>query len=72
MSHETGKVEILGVDDRHIYLRYHRAKDAALRGRFMVYMRDDNAYWLDQLEPAPDTESPTFAESRESILDGPE
>ena len=37
MSHETGKIEILAVDDKHIYLRYHRAKDPAKRGQFMIY-----------------------------------
>ena len=51
MSHETGKVEILGVDDARIYLRYHQAKDPADIGRFFVRRRDDDAYWLDQLEP---------------------
>lgn len=56
MSHETGKIEILAVDEQHIYLRYHRAKDPTLRGRFMIYRRDDNAWWLDDLEPV-DTES---------------
>ena len=25
MSHRTGKIEIVGIDDRHIYMRYHRA-----------------------------------------------
>ena len=52
MSHATGKLEIVGVDDRHIHLRYHRAKDPALRGQFMVYQRDDEACWLDELTPA--------------------
>ena len=52
MSHETGKIEVLGADERHIYLRYHRAKDAALRGKFMIYQRDDEAYWFDDLKPA--------------------
>jgi hypothetical protein len=52
MSHETGKVEIVGVDSAHIYARYHRAKDPALAGRFMVYRRDDTAFWLDDLQPA--------------------
>ena len=51
MSHETGKVEILGVDDKHIYLRYHQAKDLDDLGRFFVRQRDDEAYWLDQLQP---------------------
>ena len=50
MSHETGKVEILGVDNEHIYLRYHQAKDVTDLGRFFVCQRDDEAYWLDQLK----------------------
>ena len=52
MSYETGKIEILAVDSKHIYLRYHRAKDPGLRGQFMVCKRDDEAYWFDVLEPA--------------------
>jgi KamA family protein len=52
MSHATGKVEILGVDERYIYMRYHRAKDPENRGRFLVFHRDDSAYWLDHLRPA--------------------
>ena len=52
MSHESGKVEILGVDDERIYLRYHQAKDLDDLGRFFVRRRDDEAYWLDQLQPA--------------------
>ena len=71
MSHETGKIEILAVDDKHIYLRYHRAKDANLRGRFLVYERDDNACWLDDLVPVGD--APKFArESLTDVLSGPE
>ncbi|MBM63384.1 MAG: KamA family radical SAM protein [Acidobacteria bacterium] len=50
MSHETGKIEIIGVDTEHIYLRYHQAKYAADLSRFFICRRDDNAYWLDQLE----------------------
>lgn len=50
MSHQTGKVEILAIDDEHMYMRYHQAKDPADLGRFMIYRRDDEAYWLDQLE----------------------
>jgi lysine 2,3-aminomutase len=58
MSHETGKVEILGVDERHIYLRYHRAKRAENRGQLVIMQRDDSAYWLDQLKPATDSYVP--------------
>ncbi|MBN2581451.1 MAG: KamA family radical SAM protein [Planctomycetes bacterium] len=51
MSHASGKIEMVGLDDKHIYLRYHRARRHEDRGRFMVYHRDDEAFWLDQLRP---------------------
>ena len=50
MSHETGKVEIMSIDDAHMYLRYHQAKSDDDIGRFLICRRDENAYWLDQLE----------------------
>lgn len=52
MSHETGKIEICGADQRYIYLRYHRSKYAQNEGQFFVCKRNDEACWLDQLEPA--------------------
>ncbi len=51
MSHATGKVEIIGVDEKHIYIKYHRAQNTDRIGKVFVYKRDDNAYWLDDLEP---------------------
>ena len=54
MSHESGKIEILGMDAERFYMRYHRAKNPADAGRFMIFERDDAAYWLDQLEPVGD------------------
>jgi KamA family protein len=51
MSHATGKIEILAIDDRRIYMRYHRAMRPADAGRLMVFHRNDEAYWLDQLQP---------------------
>ena len=51
MSDESGKVEVCGVDDERIYTRYHRAKDPSNEDRFMIFHRDDEAFWLDQLEP---------------------
>lgn len=50
MSHASGKIEVLGVDDQHIYLRYHRARDAADESRIMVARRNDQAGWFDELE----------------------
>jgi lysine 2,3-aminomutase len=50
MSHATGKIEIVGVDEQHIYMRYHRAHDKANYGQMIVARRDDDAFWLDQLD----------------------
>jgi len=49
MSHRTGKIEICGIDDRHIFLQYHRAHRKEDFGRMLVAARDDDAYWFDQL-----------------------
>ena len=51
MSHESGKVEVVGVDENFIFMRYHQAKNPLDESRFMVFHRDDKAYWLDQLKP---------------------
>ncbi|MDH4183906.1 MAG: KamA family radical SAM protein [Nitrospinota bacterium] len=51
MSHSTGKIEIVGLDRQYIYTRYRRAKSAMNQERFMVFHRDDQAYWLEDLEP---------------------
>ena len=50
MSHASGKIEILAVDQEHIYLRYHQARERRNLGRFLIAKRDDRAGWLDQLE----------------------
>ena len=49
LSHTTGKIEILGVDRRHIHCRYHRARDPELESRVVVCHRDDRAYWFNDL-----------------------
>ena len=73
MSHETGKVEVLAIDDHKMYMRYHRAKDEALRGQFMIFKRNDEAGWLDELEPANESCAPKFAPSSHfDVVDGPE
>jgi KamA family protein len=73
MSHETGKVEVLAVDEERVCLRYHRAKDPNDRGRYMIFVRNDDAYWLDQLEPMPGTNTPKFKpSSRFEVSEGPD
>lgn len=49
MSHQSGKLEITGVDHSHIYLRYHRAADPSDHGLHLVCHRDDHATWFDDL-----------------------
>jgi lysine 2,3-aminomutase len=58
MSHELGKFEILAVDAKHIYIRCHRGKDADMRGKVMTFKRNDEAFWLDQLEPVESGDVP--------------
>ncbi len=47
MSHETGKIEILGKTNELIFFRYHRAADPENAGKFMVYKRNPEAHWFD-------------------------
>jgi len=51
MSHESGKIEVVGVDDVFIYLKYHRAKDSEDEQRLVICHRDDQAGWYDELRP---------------------
>lgn len=51
MSHASGKVEVLGIDDERMYLRYHRSKYPENQGKVFVCRRNDDAFWLDHLEP---------------------
>ncbi len=54
LSHESGKIEIVGTDDRSIYVRYHRAKHSEDTAGMIFYRRDDDACWVDQLVPVLD------------------
>lgn len=52
MSHFTGKVEVVGLTDNYVYMKYHRAAKAEDCGRFMVFERNPEARWFnDYLEP---------------------
>jgi KamA family protein len=69
MSHASGKLEMVGLSSRHIYMRYHRARDPKDEGRFLTFHRDDRVHWLDDLQPvrqSPRTES-TYAEDRRTL-----
>ncbi len=49
MSHRTGKIEIVGIMDGEIYLRYHEAKRAEDAGRLFRRRLIPGAGWLDDL-----------------------
>jgi lysine 2,3-aminomutase len=57
MSHQTGKIEILGVrsteNGKRIFLKYHQARRPDDAGR--IFARDlvPGARWLDELQPHP-------------------
>lgn len=50
MSHSSGKIEIIGVDDDFIFLKYHRSRDKKLLGKIRLFRRNDNAFWFDELD----------------------
>jgi L-lysine 2,3-aminomutase len=47
MSHSSGKVEVVGLDEDNIYIRYHRAEDPDNNGQMLIFERDDESFWLD-------------------------
>jgi len=51
MSHQQGKMEIVGINDETIFLRYHRARYPGDEGRLMAFKRNDQAFWLEDLVP---------------------
>lgn len=49
MSHTSGKIEILAVENGKIYLKYHQARDPNYYGHFMTLDCPDDAAWFDDL-----------------------
>lgn len=47
MSHKTGKIEIFGFSDDHLYFKYHQAKDKLLAGKIFHKKLSKNDCWLD-------------------------
>lgn len=47
LSHATGKIEILGMDEERIFFKYHRAYNNTNSGRFMSAKQNAEAYWID-------------------------
>ena len=45
-------IEIVGRNDGHVYMRYHRSPNPADNGRFMIFKSNPVAHWLDDYEEA--------------------
>jgi lysine 2,3-aminomutase len=56
LSHTTGKIEVVGMDDSFIYMRYHRAVQHSDHGRMLVFRRNASACWLDDYSCSPESE----------------
>lgn len=48
MSHSSGKIEILAIENGKAYLKYHQSRDGEY-GKFMVLDCPDDAAWFDDL-----------------------
>lgn len=64
MSHVTGKIEILGLTEKHIYFKYHRSPNQEDSSRFMVFKRNPEAFWFDDYTELVDEYAPVSEESR--------
>jgi KamA family protein len=52
MSHATGKIEVVGITEQVIMMRYHRSAHWGQKARMLIFKRNPAAYWLeDYTEP---------------------
>ena len=52
MSHETGKVEVVGVSEGQVFFKYNRSADSENDSKFLVFESNPEAYWFDDYEEA--------------------
>jgi len=50
MSHKTGKIEIVGASENHMYFKYHQAKNPNNIGKFFKREVGETTGWLDTLK----------------------
>ena len=50
MSHQSGKIEMVGTMEDRIYFKYHQAKAPMNQGKFFYKKLNETAGWLDELE----------------------
>ena len=52
MSHESGKIEVLGMSEDQIFFKFLRAADKINDARFMAFFRNPEACWFDDYQEA--------------------
>ena len=62
MSHETGKIEMVGVSGGQTFFKYNRSADVENDASFLVFESNPDAYWFDDY-----AESETFFQNDYSI-----
>ena len=73
MSHETGKVEMVGMSDGQVFFKYNRSANVENNARFLVFESNPDAYWFDDYEEAfmelsgEYSEKPWFSKAREIL-----
>lgn len=67
MSHMTGKIEVIGLTDDRILLKYHRAADPRRQGEVMIFKRMPDAHWFDDY-PESRGYTPTIPAQQEQAL----
>jgi len=54
MSHESGKIEVLGMTEDQIFFKYLRAADKNNDARFLSFFRNPDACWFDDYQEVAD------------------
>ena len=73
MSHETGKVEMVGMSDGQVFFKYNRSANVENDGKLLVFESNPDAYWFDDYEEAfmelsgEYAEKPWFSKAREIL-----
>ena len=51
MSHSTGKIEVIGVSEEHVFMRYHRLANIDSEPGLIILPKNREAYWYDDFRP---------------------
>ena len=50
MSHETGKIEMVGISGGQVFFKYNRSADVENDANFLMFESNPDAYWFDDYE----------------------